>query len=1118
MSWSSRNRERFYSDFITLVNDATQQQDAAINKLGGAKFQASQSAQLWGKVIPITYGKRRITGQPLQAGVLQQKTVNNIVWNYPGNYIEGRNYPTRRRTATFAYVFGAPGDPTANQLLIRLWINGTKVYDATTGERQPDINFGFFKGTEDQVPDATLNQQRYDFPVAYRGLMYVVFYDYVFPTDTYGAGTYTSQVNSNLTVEAEFWQENTNPIVSIPFLNGGGSPAPTSYGPTPGFDRKRGHVYNVDADNNIAHYDLATGNLIGSAQYTGNNETAFLGINDRNGTFFVEGGVPYYVLQASLTNSTRIHLIDAQTAQSVSFVGNSSGSLTPGPDAIQAVKAAANRRVGGRHEIALISVFNDLFILSAAGGVLRFERVAGDFAAVASTGMQPVYIRDAGWKVLSGTNIYNEDVTVYLAGVYNVFGVFETSAFDDLIVFEYKPGGPEFRIYRTTRAGVVVWEYNNVNSSFTFATADSNTWVDQSNTQGQFIAWCAGTVVYRLDMLAGTIETITGRTPLETAFLYDDYLRTAIDTNGSMGSYPIFNGNTANITLASLLRNLAIRQGYADADITITGIDDTIIGAAITEISDLTEIISDLKAAYNFEVVKRGRKILFTRRAFGGAFAPEGEITESDRAILEEDDEAFITLKSERADGEAAPGKVQLYFIDPDLKYVVNTVEHTRNDSQANLSETLSLKLPIIMTASEAATLAARVLVQATEGRMQHEFLLPQRFSAIEPGDYYELVTNDYTDVVKLVDVSYNADHSLLVKAEAVSTEIGPTITLEDYVVFEDAPRIYDELKALIIDTPLLSADDQSSADALEVYAAVTPAGRAAVGIGAVSRSENPTGPFDLVDNTSDVLLFGRLSQTVTELNSGIPWQYDEQDTLSVRIAQGDVDLLVDVTVLEMLAGANRLLVGDIGRWEMIGFTSVAYNAATKRATFTGLSRGMRGTEINISNHTSNDYVILVSNTMIVLDETIEVNRFGDEFFYAGVNGGGGYLIEDLVAFTANGNARKPWAVSNVRLEASGGGVDVTWQRRTRLDGPLLNGTPDVPLDEAAELYEADIYRAGTIVRTLTGLTSPGFTYTAAQQAADGFSGTLVSLQLDVYQISGLVGRGFVKAGTYDVE
>jgi hypothetical protein len=76
-----------------------------------------------------------------------------------------------------------------------------------------------------------------------------------------------------------------------------------------------------------------------------------------------------------------------------------------------------------------------------------------------------------------------------------------------------------------------------------------------------------------------------------------------------------------------------------------------------------------------------------------------------------------------------------------------------------------------------------------------------------------------------------------------------------------------------------------------------------------------------------------------------------------------------------------------------------------------------------------------------------------------------------------------------VHIEASGSwGADITltWVRRTRVGGELVDGGGDVPLAEDEEAYVVDIlaYAGGPVLRTLE-VSEATATYTSAQQTED---------------------------------
>jgi hypothetical protein len=93
--------------------------------------------------------------------------------------------------------------------------------------------------------------------------------------------------------------------------------------------------------------------------------------------------------------------------------------------------------------------------------------------------------------------------------------------------------------------------------------------------------------------------------------------------------------------------------------------------------------------------------------------------------------------------------------------------------------------------------------------------------------------------------------------------------------------------------------------------------------------------------------------------------------------------------------------------------------------------------------------------------------------------------------------------------------VTLAWVRRNRISGELRNNV-DVPMSEASEAYEVEIYSDSgytTLKRTITGLSSPTVSYSAANQTADGI--TLGStIYFRVWQISAVVGRGHPASGS----
>jgi hypothetical protein len=127
-----------------------------------------------------------------------------------------------------------------------------------------------------------------------------------------------------------------------------------------------------------------------------------------------------------------------------------------------------------------------------------------------------------------------------------------------------------------------------------------------------------------------------------------------------------------------------------------------------------------------------------------------------------------------------------------------------------------------------------------------------------------------------------------------------------------------------------------------------------------------------------------------------------------------------------------------------------------------------------------------------------------------GTNAFNGYVDEFriMVGQAVYVGAFTPPAAAFPNPAGSSGDITMIWSRRTRLQANFTNGT--VPVGEASEAYEVDIFADGTyavLKRTLTGITTPTATYSAANQVAD-FGSLQATVYARVYQLSATVGRG----------
>ena len=199
-------------------------------------------APLWGNTIPITYGKRRITGQIMQLGSARQVTER------------AQNGTVNKLVCNICYSLGENGFSNVVPTLAKLWVGGKLIYDIESGKPLSDVKYTFYPGGETQQNDQSLRASTgATADVAYRDLMHVVISD--FPLQVNG-------VASDATLEAELWD---NPVSSVDvelFDTSGFAIVGTPFTRCCFYDKYKNVYYNLGNDNKVYKFDCNTYTLV----------------------------------------------------------------------------------------------------------------------------------------------------------------------------------------------------------------------------------------------------------------------------------------------------------------------------------------------------------------------------------------------------------------------------------------------------------------------------------------------------------------------------------------------------------------------------------------------------------------------------------------------------------------------------------------------------------------------------------------------------------------------------------------------------------------------------------------------------------------------------------------
>ena len=258
-----------------------------------------------------------------------------------------------------------------------------------------------------------------------------------------------------------------------------------------------------------------------------------------------------------------------------------------------------------------------------------------------------------------------------------------------------------------------------------------------------------------------------------------------------------------------------------------------------------------------------------------------------------------------------------------------------------------------------------------------------------------------------------------------------------------------------------------------------------------------------------------RMGVLAADFYSGPVSRFDLGNVLVVDLFSGTLESVTDIT---LLGGANALAVETApGQWEIVQAGSAELIAAG-RYRLTRLLRGQRGTE--------NAVVSLVPTgaRVVVLDTAVAPLPISEADLDLPWNwriGPASRPVSDetyvAARFTPEGTGLRPFSVAHVeqpwRIARNPGDLTIHWTRRSRALAADTWGAGDVPLAEDSETYELEIRDGAAIKRTLTAATTSAL-YTGAQQIADwgALLGPGNSLQLRIYQLSALIGRGSVRS------
>ncbi|HVI92348.1 MAG TPA: phage tail protein, partial [Dongiaceae bacterium] len=577
-------------------------------------------------------------------------------------------------------------------------------------------------------------------------------------------------------------------------------------------------------------------------------------------------------------------------------------------------------------------------------------------------------------------------------------------------------------------------------------------------------------------------------------------------------------GTGDGTTDGSIVADLCSRIGYGPGDIDVSQLTDPVYGFLVTNQSAVKDNILALGQAFFFDPVESDFKIKFPKRGGPSVVTiPQDDMmwlgnsgSDKNPQFMSDDETQDVDL----------PFSVSVAFLNKDQQDQQGSMEYRRIDAPVatmGSQNRTTAQLPIVMTGTDALKIAEQAVDAAWVSRHHYSHMLPPKYLKYDGTDVVTFAYSDGTSTLaRIIQLGTGADFSLDVTSVSEDpTVYGGTLIADNanYPAQVISGPVIGKL--FVLNIPLPRDVDDTGGVGSRIYLATSGYSAATNPPRVIMRSYDQGVTWDEVTRT---YLDATWGSCVTALpDTTHPFAWNDDYTLTIQLTDAGNEALASVTEAEVYAGSNvAAIIKSNGDAEIIQFADVTLNADGSY-TLSHILRGRRGTEVYTAGHGIGDYFLLLdaSEMTSVVVPLSDINR---SVMWKVVTAG--QVAADVDGFTriTTGADLKPYAVDHIAVAASGSDLNLIWVRRTRLGGGLFDGTGTVPLSETSEAYEIDILSGpgGIVKRTISGLTSPTATYTGAQILTD-FGTSISSLTLKIYQLSGVVGRGFARETTLSV-
>lgn len=582
-----------------------------------------------------------------------------------------------------------------------------------------------------------------------------------------------------------------------------------------------------------------------------------------------------------------------------------------------------------------------------------------------------------------------------------------------------------------------------------------------------------------------------------------------VGTNQAVFRTKSANGTDANVQ--DIIDDITTKVGLDPNLFTVTT-TKTVKSYRVSTLGSGRTALGPITTAFELDIIESDLGLKTVERGQASSL----NIPEADLVFIEDNASNYT---EQRIQETTLPAKVGITYFDKNIDYQQRTQQAKRilKPTFAMSSyNSLSLVLPMTLDPDFVKQLAEKVMYTSWAERISYSYNLPSKYLALEPTD---VITVDFATASfeqRMSETSIGTNLNMAISGISTDAAQYTSDSFADSNLGFRPPSLPapEQTRYFLMDTPLLRDSDANNRASDQIYHAAAGYGAGAWPGATINRS--PDGNiYTAIEQVVVESTWGNLTSVLPDTD--YPFTPDETTTLTVTLVTGSLESITNTQLLSSNDNAAAILKAN-GEIEIIQFRDVNPLGGNSYE-LSYILRGRRGTDYTVNDHTTGEVFVLLAQSNVV-KTVVDLNVVGQLRYYKAV--GFGAIPETIQArsFTSQGNTLKPYAPANVQAVLNASDIDLSWDRRTRVNGGLRDGTGTVPLNEGSEEYEIEIYDDAaqtTLLRTVTALSSPSYTYLNADIITD-FGVIPSELNIIVYQISEEVGRGFGILRTLEVQ